>query len=177
MGDFGLAVSGRSPANEGDPQEGAAVGAAAGDVFTALDGLHYDGSGSGSGSGSGGSGGIAGASGSGSAGDVKEDWGHSLTGGVGTAAYRAPELETQGRRGAFTYDEKADMYSLGIILFEMVHRPFSTGLFSLVSFRLCGDVVNCCGQNYVDIQRLKRSRDEYIRYYTKIGATGLTALL
>ena len=36
--------------------------------------------------------------------------------------YRAPEQE-RGTR----YDEKADMYSIGVILFEML-QPFDTGM-------------------------------------------------
>lgn len=40
---------------------------------------------------------------------------------IGTAMYRSPELE-KGR-----YDEKIDLYSLGIILFELWH-PFGTGM-------------------------------------------------
>eukprot|EP01031_Cornospumella_fuschlensis_P028317 gene28317-34190_t len=76
----------------------------------------------------------------------------SLTAGIGTALYRAPELENipgvtpadpsnpqqQGaspapikdpHRGYTTnYNDKADMYSLGIILFEMCVPPFQTGM-------------------------------------------------
>lgn len=59
----------------------------------------------------------------------------SLTAGIGTALYRAPELEAIQQdkldpvRGYTTsYNEKADMYSLGIILFEMCHAPFLTTL-------------------------------------------------
>jgi len=44
-----------------------------------------------------------------------------MTTGVGTALYRSPEQE----RGQH-YDEKVDMYSLGIIFFEMCF-PFHTG--------------------------------------------------
>ena len=44
----------------------------------------------------------------------------SLTGGVGTAFYRAPEQE-EGR-----YDQKADLFSLGVIFLEILHEPFST---------------------------------------------------
>eukprot|EP00042_Codosiga_hollandica_P050229 m.596051 g.596051 ORF g.596051 m.596051 type:complete len:1703 (-) comp58044_c0_seq4:40-5148(-) len=41
----------------------------------------------------------------------------NLTGNVGTTAYLAPELAIQKNRAY--YDEKVDLYSLGIILFEM----------------------------------------------------------
>ena len=74
---------------------------------------------------------------------------YSLTTGVGTAMYRAPEQEgglyvppnggsgsgprTDDTGSASTargvaYDQKADMYSVGLILFEMFHKPFGTGM-------------------------------------------------
>ena len=73
---------------------------------------------------------------------LSTEFSESLTGGVGTALYRAPEQEGRSKesapdasvphsaavRGARTYDAKADMFSLGIILFEMYHEPFSTGM-------------------------------------------------
>lgn len=59
----------------------------------------------------------------------------SLTGGVGTAMYSAPEQAMSSRQrnasnpdGNFGYDSKADMFSLGVILFEMCWKPFSTGM-------------------------------------------------
>lgn len=48
--------------------------------------------------------------------------GESMTGGVGTAFYRAPEQEGN----ASSYTLQADMFSLGIILFEIFHPPFVT---------------------------------------------------
>jgi serine/threonine protein kinase len=48
----------------------------------------------------------------------------AVVAGVGTSAYRAPE---QGQEGK-SYDQMADIFSLGIILFEMWHLPFSTGM-------------------------------------------------
>ena len=68
--------------------------------------------------------------------------GDSLTGGVGTALYSAPEQANTRRQSAvvdraavtassssgISYDAKADMFSLGVILFEMCWRPFSTGM-------------------------------------------------
>jgi hypothetical protein len=66
-----------------------------------------------------------------------------LTGGVGTALYRAPEQERTEKielpnpntsdpkarkRSVRLYDAKADMFSLGVILFEMCHEPFTTGM-------------------------------------------------
>eukprot|EP00658_Telonema_sp_P-2_P071287 TRINITY_DN6056_c0_g1_i7.p1 TRINITY_DN6056_c0_g1~~TRINITY_DN6056_c0_g1_i7.p1 ORF type:complete len:489 (-),score=87.81 TRINITY_DN6056_c0_g1_i7:218-1684(-) len=47
----------------------------------------------------------------------------NLTAGVGTMIYRAPELYTV----ATFYNERVDLYSLGVILFEMLF-PFSTGM-------------------------------------------------
>lgn len=51
-----------------------------------------------------------------------------LTGGVGTTFYRAPEQEGRNTRNKRenTYGVEADIFSLGIILFEMFHRPFDT---------------------------------------------------
>lgn len=54
--------------------------------------------------------------------------GESLTGGVGTTFYRAPEQEhaLTRQKGESTYGVQADLFSLGIILFEMFHPPFET---------------------------------------------------
>ena len=52
-----------------------------------------------------------------------------MTGGVGTTFYRAPEQEglpVSGKRSDNTYNLQADIYSLGIIIFEMFHPPFET---------------------------------------------------
>lgn len=46
------------------------------------------------------------------------------TGRVGTALYVAPELT--GKASKSTYGQKVDMYTLGIILFEMSRPPFET---------------------------------------------------
>ncbi|XP_052902720.1 eIF-2-alpha kinase GCN2 [Anopheles moucheti] len=54
------------------------------------------------------------------------DIGHSLTGKVGTALYVAPELTGNASRS--TYNQKVDLYSLGIILFEMSSAPLNTGM-------------------------------------------------
>ncbi|XP_031618624.1 eIF-2-alpha kinase GCN2 [Contarinia nasturtii] len=54
------------------------------------------------------------------------DIGSSHTGKVGTALYVAPEL--MGKAAKSIYNQKVDLYSLGIIFFEMCHRPFSTGM-------------------------------------------------
>ncbi|KAG1703186.1 hypothetical protein DVH05_008096 [Phytophthora capsici] len=46
----------------------------------------------------------------------------NITAGVGTAFYRAPEQEREGQR----YNQKADLFSLGIMFFEMWSPPFTT---------------------------------------------------
>jgi translation initiation factor 2-alpha kinase 4 len=55
----------------------------------------------------------------------------SMTGGVGTTFYRAPEQEAilvgrKGAKGESSYGVKADIYSFGIVLFELFHPPFQT---------------------------------------------------
>lgn len=49
-----------------------------------------------------------------------------MTGKVGTTLYVAPELGVANGRVKFS--QKVDMYSLGIILFEMCYRPLTTGM-------------------------------------------------
>ena len=51
----------------------------------------------------------------------------SMTGKVGTTLYVAPEL---GKRsgGRVKYSQKVDLYSLGIIFFEMCYKPLTTSL-------------------------------------------------
>lgn len=101
-----------------------------------------------------------------SLGSMPSEWSENLTGGVGTALYRAPEQEGALRSSLpethaagesslasskapnptelrpnnsstrMMYDAKADMYSLGIILFEMCHHPFSTGMERVDTLRL-----------------------------------------
>lgn len=51
----------------------------------------------------------------------------SQTGKVGTSYYVAPELKD--KNASFSeYGKEADIYSLGIIFFEMLHEPFKTGM-------------------------------------------------
>ncbi|KAG5266200.1 hypothetical protein AALO_G00250890 [Alosa alosa] len=54
---------------------------------------------------------------------LKPDPTGNLTGMVGTALYVSPEV--QGNTKA-TYNQKVDLFSLGIILFEMSYRPMTT---------------------------------------------------
>ena len=49
----------------------------------------------------------------------------SITGKVGTTLYAAPELGN-GASVRVKYSQKVDLYSLGIIFFEMCSEPFST---------------------------------------------------
>lgn len=53
-------------------------------------------------------------------------YGDTHTGQVGTALYCAPELSQKAYKS--TYNQKVDVYSLGIILFEMCMPPFGTGM-------------------------------------------------
>lgn len=50
------------------------------------------------------------------------DWYGSQTGEVGTPFYNAPELA--GKASRSVYWAKADIYSIGVIFFEMCHPPF-----------------------------------------------------
>lgn len=50
----------------------------------------------------------------------------SLTGQVGTALYVAPELSAKTAKAI--YNQKVDIYSLGIIFFEMTYKPLATGM-------------------------------------------------
>ncbi|KAK0164782.1 hypothetical protein PV328_003359 [Microctonus aethiopoides] len=53
------------------------------------------------------------------------EWG-SMTGQVGTALYAAPELTSTAAKSI--YNQKVDIYSLGIMLFEMWYKPLTTGM-------------------------------------------------
>lgn len=54
------------------------------------------------------------------------------TSGIGTALYRAPEQDIVAMASLTSprmmYDSLVDIYSLGIILFELCHEPFQTGM-------------------------------------------------
>lgn len=60
--------------------------------------------------------------------DVKAstDSSSRMTGKVGTALYVAPEIDELGDRVKIT--EKVDLYSLGVIFFEMCYKPLPTGM-------------------------------------------------
>lgn len=66
----------------------------------------------------------------------------SITGGVGTTHYIAPEQAGHGRnsgKGPNAYDMKADIFSLGVVMFEMFHS-FSTRMERATTLqRLRGD--------------------------------------
>ncbi|CAL1532056.1 unnamed protein product, partial [Lymnaea stagnalis] len=50
----------------------------------------------------------------------------SLTGDLGTSYYISPELKNASE--SFEYDQKVDLYSLGVIFFEMCYRSLPTGM-------------------------------------------------
>ena len=53
--------------------------------------------------------------------DVQNDPMRSMTSGVGTSVYAAPE-QLAGSR----YDVSCDVFSIGIVFFELLHAPFAT---------------------------------------------------
>jgi eukaryotic translation initiation factor 2-alpha kinase 4 len=61
------------------------------------------------------------------------NYGESHTGQVGTALYVAPELE--GNASKSTYNQKVDLYSLGIIFFEMINPPFETAMERIMTIK------------------------------------------
>ncbi|KAF9911928.1 hypothetical protein EC991_001834 [Linnemannia zychae] len=65
--------------------------------------------------------------------DRAHDDGLSLTTGVGTVFYVSPEV-LNGAINGVRYNSKADMYSLGIIFFEMCY-PLSTGMERAMTLR------------------------------------------
>ncbi|XP_064078521.1 eIF-2-alpha kinase GCN2-like [Macrobrachium nipponense] len=58
--------------------------------------------------------------------DTEENKDSVLTGQVGTTFYIAPEVTEA--KGKVSYTNKVDIYSLGIIFFEMVYPPLKTGM-------------------------------------------------
>ena len=55
---------------------------------------------------------------------------HDNTAGVGTPVYGSPEQLSGG-----DYDEKTDIFSLGVILFELFHPAFGTGMERMLTMR------------------------------------------
>ena len=68
----------------------------------------------------------------------------SMTGKVGTALYVAPEL---GNRAGVRvkYSQKVDLYSLGIIFFEMCYKPLTT---SMERVKVLGNLRTVCCYSY-----------------------------
>ena len=64
-------------------------------------------------------------------GDATPRGADDATGAVGTAAYIAPEI----LQGWSTYDERVDLFSLGVIAFELFNGPFGTGMERVVAVR------------------------------------------
>ena len=59
-------------------------------------------------------------------GKLSMDSSNRVTGKVGTALYVAPEIDKLGPKVKIT--EKVDLYSLGVIFFEMCYKPLPTGM-------------------------------------------------
>ena len=79
-----------------------------------------------------------------------------MTGQIGTAMYVAPELNTG--KSMVAYSQKVDMYSLGIIFFEMCHPPLTTGMerIKILSSVRSKDIIlpNECDE-IMDVQQVK----------------------
>ncbi|XP_071529690.1 eIF-2-alpha kinase GCN2 isoform X2 [Panulirus ornatus] len=58
--------------------------------------------------------------------DVEESKDSFLTGQVGTTLYIAPEV--MNATGKVNYTKKVDVFSLGVIFFEMIYHPLTTGM-------------------------------------------------
>lgn len=108
LGDFGLATRRRAKPNVAVEEESAEVAA----IYDAIEDIS----------------GLLGSAPNSMTGHSISTFGESMTGGVGTTFYRAPEQERNSSRAKTDgdYNMQADMYSLGIIIFEMLHPPFST---------------------------------------------------
>ena len=75
----------------------------------------------------------------------------SMTGKVGTTLYVAPEL---GKRsgGRVKYSQKVDLYSLGIIFFEMCYKPLTTSMERVKVLGNLRTVGACLPQRYNHIK-------------------------
>ncbi|XP_063592060.1 eIF-2-alpha kinase GCN2-like isoform X2 [Penaeus indicus] len=58
--------------------------------------------------------------------DVDDTKDSALTSQIGTTLYVAPEVNKS--KGKVSYTNKVDIYSLGVIFFEMAHPPLTTGM-------------------------------------------------
>ncbi|XP_069986045.1 eIF-2-alpha kinase GCN2 isoform X2 [Penaeus vannamei] len=58
--------------------------------------------------------------------DVDDTKDSALTSQIGTTFYVAPEVNKS--KGKVSYTNKVDIYSLGVIFFEMAHPPLTTGM-------------------------------------------------
>eukprot|EP00550_Attheya_septentrionalis_P002446 CAMPEP_0198283486 /NCGR_PEP_ID=MMETSP1449-20131203/3055_1 /TAXON_ID=420275 /ORGANISM="Attheya septentrionalis, Strain CCMP2084" /LENGTH=1832 /DNA_ID=CAMNT_0043980097 /DNA_START=122 /DNA_END=5620 /DNA_ORIENTATION=+ len=116
LGDFGLATTNRVKAVEQVDQENDEIDSEARAIHDAIDDIS----------------GLLGGSVNSNSQRSNSMSKESMTGGVGTTFYIAPEQEmvgarkNTGRKIDNSYDVKADIFSLGVILFEMFQPPFPT---------------------------------------------------
>ncbi|XP_057303588.1 eIF-2-alpha kinase GCN2-like isoform X1 [Hydractinia symbiolongicarpus] len=80
-----------------------------------------------------------------------------MTGKVGTALYVAPELCQA--KSKIKFSQKVDMYSLGVILFEMCYRPLNTGMERV---KLLGSVRSESVVFPEDFNKKKYKREHYV---------------
>lgn len=110
LGDFGLATKHRDSDNDGDDQrsESSSLYDAIEDISKLLGGS------------------ATRAAQTAASGMTTMD--ESMTGGVGTTFYRAPEQEGRAHHSesSTAYSVHADIFSLGVVLFELFHSPFGT---------------------------------------------------
>jgi serine/threonine protein kinase len=112
LGDFGLATRNRDKPEQGKDRDGAKSEVT--DVYSAIDDISHL---------------LGNSVNSSSKVSTASSSGESMTGGVGTTFYRAPEQEgssTRNKTDSFSYTVQADIFSFGVILFEMFHPPFAT---------------------------------------------------
>lgn len=100
----------------------------------------------------------------------------SMTGGVGTTYYRAPEQEgrsasafvAKGEKGESSYTVQADLFSLGIILFEMFHPPFATYMERAETLTILrGDKSHFHGRERTDSSEEREVRNENYQQQAK----------
>ena len=75
----------------------------------------------------------------------------SMTGEVGSTLYAAPELKKQSG-GRVKYSQKVDLYSLGIIFFEMCYKPFTTCMERIKVLGNLRTVIACLPVHYTRIR-------------------------